>query len=101
MLFSDSRKVLQTLSFRGRRSRNKVSVDESAEGSFTQERIEVGNSFNCFHRKSESNLCDLVGTCSSECFIYEVLCDLSSTTFFSITILITKFLDEDILQTNS
>ena len=33
------RKVLRTLSFRGRRSRNKVSVGEPAEGSFAQRNV--------------------------------------------------------------
>ena len=67
------RKVLRTLSFRGRRSRNKVSVGEPAEGSFAQ-RIFYSTrhapySATCFIIRNFSNSSML----QSHCNVYDVI----------------------------
>ena len=75
------RKVLRTLSFRGRRSRNKVSVGEPAEGSFAQRNVlfHPPRTTQCFLFCHQENFpsrrcCDLIAmyamlsiSCDDEC----------------------------------
>ena len=75
------RKVLRTLSFRGRRSRNKVSVGEPAEGSFAQRNVlfhppRTTQCFLFYHQEMFPSLrcCDLIAmfamlsiSCDDEC----------------------------------
>ena len=76
------RKVLRTLSFRGRRSRNKVSVGEPAEGSFAQRNVlfhppRTTQCFLFYHQEilfPSRRCCDLIAmysmlsiSCDDEC----------------------------------
>ena len=69
------RKVLRTLSFRGRRSRNKVSVGEPAEGSFAQRNVlfHPPRTTQCFLFLKKENIFSVSSMLRSHCNVCDVI----------------------------
>ena len=69
------REAVQTLSFRGRRSRNKVSVGEPAEGSFAQRNVlfHPPRTTQCFLFLKKENIFSVSSMLRSHCNVCDVI----------------------------